>query len=168
MKTLVIHPSDTTTDFLKAVYLDKPDWTVVNNSISKSKLIKLIKSHDRIVMMGHGTPHGLLGFGRYVIDSNYVQFLREKSTICIWCNADAFVEKYGLSGFYTGMIISEYGEAYMCSVPTKPGCIEKSNIKFANAIKESIDSDDILLNMKRLYDGENAVEFFNEERLFYK
>jgi hypothetical protein len=47
--------------------------------------------------------------------SNYVYLLRDKIGVYIWCNANVFAEKYGLKGFYTGMIISEYEEAlYEC------------------------------------------------------
>lgn len=34
MKTLVIHPKDSTTDFLSEIYSDK-DWTVINTNTSK-------------------------------------------------------------------------------------------------------------------------------------
>lgn len=59
MKTLVIHPKDQTTDFLSVIYDDK-DWTIINTNVSKSYLKTQIKSHDRIVMLGHGTDKGLL------------------------------------------------------------------------------------------------------------
>lgn len=31
MKTLVIHPKDTTTDFLSVIYEDKIGWTIIND-----------------------------------------------------------------------------------------------------------------------------------------
>ena len=37
-----------------------------------------IKSNDRIVMLGHGTEQGLIGFQRFIIDSSLVYLLREK------------------------------------------------------------------------------------------
>lgn len=142
MKTLVIHPKDITTDFLSDIYSDK-DWTVININVSKSFLKKQIKEHDRIVMLGHGTGEGLIGFKRLIIDSNYVYLLRDKITVCIWCNADNFVKKYNLKGFYTGMIISEMDEANCYSLyETSQANITASNILFATAIKNAIDSDD--------------------------
>ncbi len=142
MKTLVIHPKDITTDFLSDIYSDK-DWTVININVSKSFLKKQIKEHDRIVMLGHGTGDGLIGFKRLIIDSNYVYLLRDKITVCIWCNADNFVKKYNLKGFYTGMIISEMDEANCYSLyETSQANITASNILFATAIKNAIDSDD--------------------------
>src|SRR5690606_14597319 len=103
--------------FLSDIYLDK-NYTIITTNTSKSFLKEQIQSHDRIVMLGHGNENGLFGFDRFVIDSNFVYLLREKICVCIWCNADVFVKKYRLKGFYTGMIISEYDEALLYCVPT--------------------------------------------------
>ena len=54
MKTLLIHAEDATTDFLSTIYEDK-EWTIIKKNIGKSKLKALIKDHDIIMMMGHGT-----------------------------------------------------------------------------------------------------------------
>lgn len=146
MKTLVIHPADPTTDFLKPIYENNelliPD-TIVNGNmqhISKSRLKKLIKEHDRIIMMGHGTPYGLLGYMNYLIDDEFVYLLREKQCIYIWCNADRFVKKYGLHGFYTGMIISELEEARYCNVEATQQDVDEANSAFTFALKSKINS----------------------------
>jgi hypothetical protein len=166
MKTLVIHPKDSSTDFLSTIYSDK-DWTVINTNTSKKFLKEQIKSHDRIIMLGHGTHCGLLGFNRFVIDSTLVYLLREKDCVCIWCNADLFVQKYKLKGFYTGMIISEFEEAMYFTVRTDDDDIDFSNSLFANAIKESIDNSDMLSNVKKLYDGVSPVITYNKKNLYY-
>lgn len=167
MKTLVIHPKDNTTDFLSDIYSDK-GWTVINTNVSTKILKDEISSHDRIVMLGHGSHHGLIGFDRYIIDSGLVYLLREKDCVCIWCNADVFVKKYGLRGFYTGMIISEYEEALLYDVSTNDFFLNESNVDFAKAIKNSIDSDNMLEAAKMLYEGNSAVVEFNRENLYYK
>ena len=167
MKTLVIHPKDLTTDFLCEIYSDK-DWTVINTNISKKLLKDKIKSHDRIVMLGHGTEKGLFGFDKYVIDSTWVYLLREKICVCIWCNADVFVKKYELKGFFTGMIISEYEEAIMFCISTKSQWIAESNTHFALAIKNSIDEENMLEKAKMLYEGNSSVIEFNRNNLYYE
>ena len=167
MKTLVIHPKDSTTDFLSEIYREK-DWTIINTNISKKVLKEQIKTHDRIVMLGHGTEKGLLGFNKFVIDSTWVYLLREKICVCIWCNADVFVKKYVLKGFYTGMIISEYEEAIMCCVPTNSHWIAESNTNFALAIKNSIDEENMLEKAKLFYEGNSAVVEFNRNNLYYE
>lgn len=167
MKTLVIHPKDVTTDFLSKIYLDK-DWYVISDNISKSGLKSQIKSHDRIIMLGHGTSDGLIGHGRLIIDSSLVYLLREKDCVGIWCNADMFFSKYNLKGFYTGMIISEYDEALMFSLyPFTNSQISESNELFSSCIKESIDSDNMLENVLLMYKMcDNPIVDFNNKNIY--
>ena len=167
MKTLVIHPKDSTTDFLCEIYKDK-NWTIINTNTSKKVLKEQIKAHDRIVMLGHGTEKGLLGFRRFVINSTLVYLLRDKNCVCIWCNANEFVKKYGLKGFYTGMIISEYEEAIMFCISTSPQWITESNTDFALAIKNSIDEENMLEKVKLFYEGNSSVVEFNRNNLYYE
>lgn len=166
MKTLVIHPSDSTTDFLKEIYKDKK-WTLINTNISKKFLKEQISLHYRIVMLGHGTEKGLIGYERLIIDSNLVYLLREKEGVYIWCNADKFVKKYKLNGFYTGMIISEYEEALIYDVPTNSEWIAESNKDFALAIKNSIDEKDFLTKAISFYKGNSSVVEFNRKNMNY-
>lgn len=68
-------------------------WLDISNDVITKRPLKKslkdnIKSHDRIVMLGHGTESGLLGHGRYIIDPTMVYLLREKICVSIWCNAD--------------------------------------------------------------------------------
>lgn len=166
MKTLVIHPKDTTTDFLSVIYSNK-DWTVINDNPSRKYLKDQIKSHDRIVMLGHGTKDGLLGFNRFVINPALVYLLRDKIGVYIWCNADVFVKRFSLKGFYTGMIISDYDEALMfCLYPTNNDDIKLSNTLFAESIKNSIDSDNMILGVKDSYIGSNPVIDFNKNNIY--
>jgi hypothetical protein len=141
MKTLVIHPKDRTTDFLKPIYENIPNTTVLTEGL-KSDIIKLIEEHDRVMMMGHGSPWGLFGVGRfrennyyptYIIDSETVYaLLPKKENVFIWCNADQFVKKYELKGFYSGMFISEVSEASFCGLPgTLQSTVDESNNSFA-------------------------------------
>lgn len=167
MKTLVIHPKDTSTDFLCDIYSDK-GWDVITSGFSKKLLKQQIKSHDRIIMLGHGTQKGLVGEGRFIIDSTYVYLLREKDCVCIWCDADQFVKKYGLKGFYTGMIISEIEEAYIFGVDITSKELIESNILFSKAIKESICGSDMVKESKDIYSGESSVIHFNKEHLYQK
>ncbi len=168
MKTLVIHPKDNTTDFLSEIYSGM-DWDVINSNISHKILKQKIKDSDRVIMLGHGTEYGLIGFGRLVIDSKLVYLLRDKKCIYIWCNADVFVEKYDLKGFYTGMIISEYEEALMFLSSFKYEDVKKSNVLFADSVKHSILKDDILTGMIDSYNSEtNEIILFNKGNLYQK
>ena len=167
-KTLVIHPQDPTTDFLSAIYAGK-GWTVITEPISNSKMRNVLTEYDRIVMLGHGTPYGLLGFGRFMIEPNHVQFLRGKEVVAIWCHADQFVEKYGLKGFYTGMFISEEAEAvYEGVYGVSAAEIEQSNTSFAKAVSFHINKPTMLQDVIRDYQNhDSAVVVYNLNRLKY-
>lgn len=166
MKTLVIHPTDVTTDFLSTIYEGR-GWTVLRDITSKSQLKESIKEHDRIVMLGHGSEYGLMRPDySYVIDSRWVYLLREKECVYIWCNADEFVTKYKLKGFFTGMIISDYMEANLFSVHESGNDIDESNRLFAEAIKQAIDSPNPVETAKSIYQGDSGVIYFNRNNIY--
>ena len=103
MKTLIIHPKDKSTNFLRGIYKDITYKTIINGGCSKEDIINEIKGHKRIIMMGHGSPFGLFGVGQfgksfYIIDSTIVPYLKNKECIFIWCNSDQFVTKHNLNG----------------------------------------------------------------------
>lgn len=177
MKTLVIHPKDPSTDFLSDSYAGR-GWTVITDpKVSKAELKRQIKAHDRIILMGHGSDWGLLcltskGKGiRIMIGSDWVYALRDKDVTCIWCNADKFVSKYKLKGFNTGMIVSEWSEAMMYSLPWQDNnLIVESNSLFATALKSALYQTDpsmVLDVMKSMYyDDQNPIVVFNSQNLY--
>lgn len=151
-KTLVIHPDDRSTDFLRPIYAGIENKTVVTGGINKAELRELIKSHDRVMMMGHGAPGGLFAMGQfifhefeYLIGVNEVELLREKEdNVFIWCNSDQFVNKHNLKGLYSGMFISEVGEATYCGLPrTEQEEVDISNNYFAYLLGELIVNNDL-------------------------
>ena len=186
MNTLIIHPEDPSTSFLNIVYKDIPNKTLVTGGISKQEVMELIKEHDRIMMMGHGSPVGLFGIGKftdttsifgnyasYIIDKTMVPLLREKEhSVFIWCNADQFVQEHQLKGFYSGMFISEVGEAIYCGLPgTRQDIVDESNFGFVNILSGYIneDTETIYKNVKEEYGviaEENPVALYNHKRLY--
>lgn len=178
MKTLVIHPSDYSTDFLKPIYEGIENKTVITQDKTREEIIELIESHDRVMMMGHGSPSGLFGIGfnrLFVIDNGLVEYLNKKdNNVFIWCNADRFVNRFGLKGFYTGMFISEVGEAYYCGLPNIPqNVVDESNNQFANWVGELFTSkkplNEVYSNIVDSYGklaNKNIVAKYNHERLY--
>jgi hypothetical protein len=65
MKNLIKHPEDPTTSFLSQTYVLLKNKTIVKGGLTKSELKKLIISHDMMLMLGHGSPWGLLNLGHY-------------------------------------------------------------------------------------------------------
>lgn len=125
MKTLVIHPDDRSTDFLRAVYKDIPNKTVITGGMYTFEVDAQIIEHDRVIMLGHGTPSGLLAVGQffdaaYAVDSLSAAYLKNThNNIYIWCHASDFVKKHNLKGFSSGMFISEVSEATCCGIPNQ-------------------------------------------------
>jgi len=181
MKTLIIHPDDRSTDFLRPIYSGLEDATVLTKAVSRRRLEKEIRSHDQILMLGHGTPYGLMnvsriGEGLYAVGEKQVPLLRDKHCIFIWCNADQFVERHQLKGLYTGMFISEVKEASYCGVPADQETVDASNSRFADLLGGVIlgDSPDykmIFEHVKNSY-GElaevNKIADYNNQRWYFK
>lgn len=181
MNTLCIHPKDDSTDFLKPIREGK-GWQVYDKYTSdwaadyESKLrelYSLICEADRVVMMGHGSPNGLLGYGNLFLHPLVIKELSSKPTISIWCNADQYVEKHGLKGFYTGMFISELGEAHYERCPATEEEVNESNFVFADIYKDMTEEPDgskleYLKEEYRKRCGYSDVSIFNTERLYYR
>ena len=180
MKTLIIHPADESTDFLKPIYANVTgDVTIVTGGYTKDEVRQMILEADRVMMMGHGSPNGLFSVGQFgdtkngmIIDATMLTALaRKPNNVYIWCNADRFVEYFHLNGFYSGMFVSEYGEAVWCKVPTVIGDVEVSNDLFAEIVGKNImmEAKNIHDNTKLLYHIEgNKVAKYNNERLYWR
>lgn len=174
MNTLVIHPKDRTTTFLSDVYKGQ-DVTLVQGGVTRAKLKNMIRSHDRTIMLGHGSPNGLMSVGQfegaYAIDDTFVEVLAEKDDhVYIWCHADRFVDRHELCGFYTGMFISDDLEAWIMGVDASPWQVRESNLTFALAVSQHSDPCQMFEAGGDSY-GElaelNPVAAYNHERLYY-
>ena len=178
MTNLVIHPTDASTDFLSPIYANITDATIMNGGVSKDQVAKAINEHDRIIMLGHGSPYGLFSIGQftgnngYVIDESMVPLLLDKECISIWCNADQFMNKHQLYGFYSGMFISEVGEAMYCGLPgMEQETVTTSNDYFAELLGEVIDEPlsiiyEHIMDNYRLIIEDNPVALYNHNRLY--
>lgn len=171
-KTLVIHPDDRSTDFLKDIYVGK-GWDVISEPIKRRQLVNRIKEYDRIVMLGHGSPNGLFNIDAsvrynspiYLIDSDLVWLLSQKECIGVWCHANAFFDRHGLGPFATGMVISEVSEARYYGKTVTQDEVDNSNMLIAKAFKECIDTPGFPHNLIDIYNGEGEVIKYNTEKL---
>ena len=172
MRTLFIHPTDPSTEFLNSVYadyIDNDDVTIIEGTRISSRVIKdALINADRVVFLGHGTEAGLLDMigNRYVITSDDLQFFRDKPVICYWCNANIFAEKYDLNAFATGMFVSELREADWYGLPLDQGLIDASNNLFCNILSRCVFDDpaNIRTIIERGYvDPTNPIICFNRE-----
>lgn len=181
MKTLIIHPEDRSTEFLKPIYENIEDKTVVTGDYSKKELFEAILNHDRIMMMGHGSPSGLFGINRFkmvsafVIDQRTVHLLKQKeNSVFVWCHANEFVDRHNLNGFYSGMFVSEVTEARYCGISSATQEeVTLSNDTFAKLLGENINNDSKTIHkiMKEAYgklaDTSNVASY-NQQRLYFR
>lgn len=170
MKTLVIHPRDVTTDSLKAVY-SRIDAEVVRDTGDADMLYRKIEESDRVICLGHGLPQGLIGTGmRLCIDARHAElFRRQRNNVYIWCNATNYLADHGLTGFASGMFISEPNEAWVFNVPFNGREIDDSNDLFSTLVGESVargDSpDETAKNVLEKYVGAAPVIAYNRPLL---
>lgn len=157
---------------LSIIYRNKPNWTVCkDNGISKNALIKLIQNHERIIMLGHGTPFGLINSARngYLIDDSYADLLRTKECVSIWCYSDQYFRRNNIKGFHTGMIISEVAEeAYVLGyIPLQVNEIYSNMIKFSKCVEECIDlsPNEMKQHILNTYVGDDPVTTFNRKNI---
>ena len=165
--TLIIHPKDKSTSFLEQIYGNRENVLVVSGNITKPALLKMVQQYDRIIMMGHGSPDGLLAMNQfktnspYIVDKSFIDVLSKKNAIYIWCYANEFVNKYNLKGFCTGMFISEVHEAYDCGLPdTRHPEVDESNYFFSNLVGHHIDRKIEIIH-KKVKEGYGKVAEFN-------
>ena len=181
MKTLIIHPNDPSTDMLKNLYswIPSQDAVVLDEKASNSKVTDEIRSgeYQRIMLLGHGSEYGLFApfgqnqFGRDIISSRHVQFLREKEVIGIWCNANIFAAKYDLTGLFSGMVISEVSEAVQWNVPTAENEVLTHREEWARSLASHLQEnwDDLrrIPDLMSSHEQNTLLEKFNYNSTFY-
>ena len=180
MSTLIVHPKDRSTTFLDIIYKRMHNKTVITGGVSQDELKQMIPSYDRVMIMGHGSPGGLFAVGQfetergYVVDRTFVDVLKDNSNnVYIWCNADQFINRWNLKGFFSGMFISEIEEAmYFDFWDVETSEIERSNNCFVKAVSRYINEPlDIMyqnvLQEYRILGKTNSIAQFNLERLYF-
>lgn len=175
MNTLVIHPRDPSTEFLKIIYRNL-ECTVLDDMSSSAKIRKGLQESQRIFLLGHGTEVGLLSpyggeqFGRLIVGPREVNFLRGKEIISVFCNSNIFGIKYGLSGLFSGMIISEDYEAFdWLGYFIKEGEIRKHNRKWCGDLEKLIlDKTPLSKIPEKMRKNKGSdLDLFNYESLYY-
>jgi len=181
MKTLVLHPQDSSTDFLRPIYANIKRKTVLSKNVSRDKLLAAVRSHDTIIMLGHGSSSGLfnvsgIGKGMLVVGESLVEELRGKQLIAIWCNANLFIERHSLPALYSGMFISEVSEAKYCGVQGDQAMVDESNNTFAALLGNMLG--EVPTDLKTIHSlvgesyeelGEvNTVAKYNSDRFYYE
>lgn len=174
-KYLVIHPADSSTEFLAPIYKHLENKTVIRTTVTPTEMNYMIREHDQVIVLGHGCPAGLFNIHQdstspqnYLLVSKLnAEALAEKdNNVFIWCHASSFLHHHKLRGFATGMFISEPAEAMFCLPPVETtyyhrvleSAVAEQNHLFARLVGENIH-----LSVEQLYN--NVSEKFIAENI---
>jgi hypothetical protein len=140
-----------------------------------STIVPAKNPFDRFIMMGHGSPWGLFSMthkGMLINDDTARLLTPCSQNVYIWCNADQYVKGNKLRGFYTGMFISEVGEAKYCGLKDiTQAQVDESNNAFAQIVGKYINESVQSMHMKvrkeyGVLAEKNPVAEYNWQRLY--
>ena len=129
---IVVHPKDQSTRFLHLIYEDVEGVLFFDSINQREQILEAIKAapqEEYILLLGHGTPFGLLG--GFIGDADADILKNRPNLVGIWCYASTFAKRHNLMGFFSGMFISEWFEAIDNDVQTNPMEIDDANWDFA-------------------------------------
>lgn len=139
--TIVFHKDDPSTVMLRPIYAGR-GWDVYTgttyNGLSKAAVNELIKRHDKILFMGHGTPYGLIGGN---MDAENSHLIKDKKVFALWCYAATFLKSQGLHGiFCSDNCPSESIECrIVCNADVSEKWIFDNMVYFSECIRDVID-----------------------------
>ena len=174
---LVIHPKDSSTDFLSALYENAEGVTCLRGEDSRKALTKILYHRpegETFLLIGHGSPDGLFrkeedGYHCYV-GRSMAYCLKRHPVIGVWCNANLFAEATGLHGLFTGMVISEMEEALQYEVRTTEEELERENAALAENYRRVLDEGGCFREMRdklmRLGDHDSELTRFNYNSIY--
>ncbi|MBO7561944.1 MAG: hypothetical protein J6T04_03540 [Bacteroidales bacterium] len=174
---IVIHLSDPTTRFLHKIYDGIEGVRLFTSLTQKQEALKAIQAAPKdepILLLGHGTPFGLIGnFVEYFIGDAEADLLKDHpNLIGIFCYASTFAKRHNLKGFFSGMFISEPAEAHILNVPATPQEIEQMNWtfsgKFGDLLRANTPLETIAATLKAPADQTTPLTSFNYSRLTYR
>lgn len=174
----IIHANDPTTQFLSKLYETREDMTCrITEASTNAQVLHAIREADTIMMLGHGNEYGLFSkpnkngkYERFLITDRHVEFLRGKTCIGIWCYANQFAKCYGLTGLFTGMIVSELQEAIDLDIPSTIEEIDRENMKYASRLRYCLDKyslEEVPVRLRALDDVRSELTRFNYGNLYY-
>ena len=107
---------------LGKVYEGFENVKLFNNVEQRDEMLAAIAAAPReepIMLLGHGCPNGLYDLMAWdmMVGGPDAELLKDRPNLMgIWCYASSYAAKHGLKGFFSGMFISEGGEATMVGV----------------------------------------------------
>lgn len=182
--TLIIHPKDSSTDFLQPIYANIPNKKVITGGLTYEQVKAEVQNHDEVIMCGHGYVGGLFAISNfpglyhtsYIVDHSMASILKtKKKIVTIWCYAQSYIQTNNLhNSFHSGMFISELAEVW-CSGHKNitQSMIDDSNSCFSEELGSliALDPQQIYASMQHgryaKLAQSNLIAAYNFERLHY-
>ena len=140
--TIVFHMKDPTTVMLDPIYegrgFDVYQGSSWSGGLSREGIHELIRRHDKIMCLGHGTPHGLIGG---TIGSSEVPLLKDKKIFALWCYAATFLKNNNLHGHLcSDMCPSEVSECkWTCDADVSAEWIYNNMLYLSECLRDVVD-----------------------------
>ena len=134
----------------------------------------LAQEDDTLLLIGHGTIHGLLhpdfSSEAYLVHQFNYGLIHARRVICSWCYASTFCDTFHLSAFATSMFISNVAEAYENSIyDVTQEFINDTDRRIYSQLMSLINSDvpmeDWAMRIGATMDAENPIDIFNRQGL---
>ena len=174
---IVVHPNDPSTRMLAVIYEGIEGVTLFDSWKQRKEILKAISAapkEEPILLLGHGTPWGLIDM-RYgtVIRNSDAEVLKDRPNLVgIWCYASSYAHAHGLRGFFSGMFISEEPEAWVNGVEADAEEIDEKawdfSRRFGNMLREGRPLEDIAAELMDPRHRVSELTRFNYERLTWR
>ena len=174
---IVVHPKDKSTKALSLIYEELENVTFFDSYEQKHEFIEAIKAAPKdepVLLLGHGSPWGLYDMRiGVIIDDIDAEILKDRpNLVCIWCYASDYAMKHSLKGFFSGMFISEYGEALDNGVRATDEEIENGawdfSGRFGDMMRKGIPLEEIAKELCDPRHRTSELTSFNYSRLIYR
>jgi len=174
---IVVHPKDPSTRMLSQIYKDIDDVKLFDSWEQRDEILKAIENapkEELVLLLGHGCPYGLfdLRYGLVIGDGDAELLKGRPNLIGIWCYASSYAHKHGLKGFFSGMFISEEGEAWMNNVNAEAEEINEKAWDFAerfgNMLREGKNLDEIAIELMNPRHMDSDLTKYNYARLSWR
>ena len=174
---IVVHPKDPSTKMLSLIYEGMDGVTFFDSWKQREEILKTISAAPKdepILLLGHGSPGGLLDM-RYgtIIGNRDAEVLKDRPNLVgIWCYASSYAYVHGLKGFFSGMFISEEPEAWMNGVEAEAEEIDEKAWDFAgrfgDMLREGRPLVEIATELMAPHHRDSDLTRFNYDRLTWR
>ena len=162
---------------LALLYKDLENVTLFDSWEQRDEILKAIAAAPKdepILLLGHGSPAGLLDMRcGLIITTSDAELLKDRPNLVgIWCYASSYACIHGLKGFFSGMFISEEAEAWANDVDADAEEVDEKvwdfSERFGNMLREGKPLSEIAAELMDPRHKVSDLTRFNYDRLTWR